>query len=101
MSENLRLSPALVLFFSFSFIHMCFFLHGRKVSRREGGEEAQRILTFTLQKEELRFKRLMLGPSPSPQCPRHLVVWPRLSFRVSKGAEGWEGVELSALRGEH
>lgn len=100
MLENLRLPPALVLFFSFSFFHLCFFLRCRKVSRREVGEEAQKILIFTLQKEELRFKNLMLGPSPSPQCPGHLIVWPRLSSGVSKGAEGWEGVGLSALHGE-
>lgn len=101
MLENLRLTPALVLFFSFSFFHSCFFLCCRKVSRTEVGEEAQKILIFVLQKEELHFKNLMLRLSPSPQCPGHLIVWPHLFPCISKGAEGWEGVGLSALHGEH
>lgn len=92
----------LYLFFSSPFLfHLYFFLHGRKVSRREGGEEAQGILIFTLQREEPGFKDLMLGPSPSPRGPGHLVVRPRPSSCVSKGAEGLEGVGPSALHGEH
>lgn len=54
------------------------------------------ILIFTLQREELGFKDIVLGPSPPPQGPGY-----SLFSCASKDAVGWEDVGPSTLHGEH